>query len=112
MPGSAVSSVALQAGLAALNDSAHYERQLERNARERERVLGALRDAGVPVWQSEANFVCLDGNRLAGSAGGFSRSLQERGVMVRPLGGLVRITIGREPENDALIAAVRAVQPQ
>jgi histidinol-phosphate/aromatic aminotransferase/cobyric acid decarboxylase-like protein len=35
---------------------------------------------------------------------------RRNGVMVRPLGNLVRITVGRTPENDALIAAAGAAQ--
>jgi histidinol-phosphate aminotransferase len=110
VPGSAVSSVALHAGLAAHQDVAHYERQLERIARERERVLGGVRAAGIPAWGSKANFVCLDGQVLSGGAEGFSQQLFARGVQVRPLGSLVRITVGRAHENDALIAAAAAVQ--
>lgn len=110
IPGSAVSSVALHAGLAALHDVPHYEQQLERIARERERVVGTLRAAGIPAWRSKGNFVCVDGQALPGGTEGFARELLDRGVLVRPLGNLVRITIGRGPENDALIAAAGAAQ--
>jgi histidinol-phosphate aminotransferase len=110
IPGSAVSSVALHAGLAALDDVLHYERQLERIARERERVRSELRDAGIPAWRSKGNFVCADGHALPGGAQGFAQALLTHGVLVRPLSNLVRITVGRESENDALIAAAAAVQ--
>ena len=36
-------------------------------------------------------------------------SVLERGVVVRPLGSLVRISIGRRDENDALVAALASV---
>lgn len=110
VPGSAVSSVALHAGLAAHNDVPHYDRQLQRIACGRERVLAGLRDAGIPAWRSKGNFVCVDGQALSGGSEGFTAQLLAHGVLVRPLGKLVRITVGSRTENDALIAAAAAVQ--
>jgi histidinol-phosphate aminotransferase len=109
VPGTAVSTVALQAGLAALRDDAHYLRQLARIAAERERVIDALRSAGLRVWRSKTNFVSVDAASVAGGAEALAGAIRAHGVVVRPLGDLVRITIGRAYENDALIAAVRRV---
>ena len=49
--------------------------------------------------------------RLLGARGGaheLAAAVLERGVVVRPLGHLLRISIGRAEENDALVAALRA----
>jgi histidinol-phosphate aminotransferase len=109
VPGTAVSTVALRVGLAALQDEAHYRRQLARIGSERERVLDALRSAGLRVWRSKTNFVSVDAGSVAGGAEALAGAIRAQGVVVRPLGNLVRITIGRDDENDALIAAVRNV---
>jgi histidinol-phosphate aminotransferase len=109
VPGTAVSSVALHAGRAALRDEAHYQRQLARIAAERERVLEALRAAGLPVWRSSTNFVSVDAAELDGGAAALAAAIRAHGVVVRPLGDLVRISIGRAAENDALITAARSL---
>lgn len=110
VPGSSVSSVALHAGLAALGDDAYHERQVERIVAERERLLLALRALGLRTWASRCNFVSVDASRYDGGAEGLAAAILARGVVVRPLFDLVRISIGRSEENDALLAAVKAVR--
>lgn len=39
----------------------------------------------------------------------FAASVLTQGVVIRPLGSLVRISIGRREENEALVAAVSRV---
>jgi histidinol-phosphate/aromatic aminotransferase/cobyric acid decarboxylase-like protein len=43
-----------------------------------------------------------------GGAHALAAAVLEHGVVVRPLGSLLRISIGRSEENDALIAALRS----
>jgi histidinol-phosphate aminotransferase len=112
VPGSAVSSASLHAGLAALLDEAHYDRQTSRIISERARLTAALRRLGVHVWESRGNFVPVDASRFPGQADGLASALLEHGVAVRPFGELLRISVGVEHENDAVIAAMADVLGQ
>ncbi len=77
---------------------------------ERDRVVDWLRDRGLTVADSDANFVLF---------GEFSdrhavwQNLLERGVLVRETGpaGWLRVTIGTPPEMDAFRAALAGVLP-
>ena len=107
VPGSSISSPALHAGLAALEDEAYHQRQIERIVGERERLLPALHDLGLRVYPSAGNFVAVDCAARRGGAAGLAAAVLAHGVVVRPLGELVRISIGRREENDALLTALR-----
>lgn len=103
VPASSVSTATLHAGLAALEDEEHHRRQVERIRGERERVVAGLRALGFRAFDTRANFVAVD-------APGLAARLLERGVLVRAMDDrLVRITIGRAEENDALLAALGQV---
>jgi histidinol-phosphate aminotransferase len=109
VPGSAVSSAALHAGLAALEDDAYHDHQVNRIVGERERLLPALRDLGLRVWESEANFLAVDGAGHPGGAAGMTAALLGHGIVVRPFDPIVRISIGTAVENDAVLAAMTAI---
>lgn len=109
VPGSSVSSASLRAGLAALEDDAYHDHQVDRIVGERERLLPALRALGLRTWASKCNFVSVDASGFDGGAEGLAGAILTHGVVVRPLYDLVRISIGRSEENDALLAAVAAV---
>jgi histidinol-phosphate aminotransferase len=109
VPGSAVSSASLHAGLAALRDDAHHERQVARIIAERTRLETALRDLGLEVWESRGNFVPVDARALPGRAEALAEALLEQGIVVRPFGDVLRISVGVSSENDALIAALGRV---
>jgi histidinol-phosphate aminotransferase len=108
VPGSSVSSASLHAALAALGDEEHHDRQVERIRRERKRLTKGLRDLGLRAYDSRGNFVAVDAAGFPGGAQGLAAAILERGVVVRPLGTLVRISVGRSEENDALLRAVAA----
>lgn len=102
VPGSSVSTASLHAALAALEDEGYHRRQVERIRAERERVLAGLRATGLRAFDSRANFVAVG----VEDARSFTRTLLERRIVVRAMDDrLVRITIGRAEENDALLAA-------
>lgn len=105
VPGSSVSSASLHAGLAALEDDAYHDRQVERIVGERERVLAGLRERGLRAYDSGGNFVAVDPSRRGGTAA-LCASFLAQGIVVRGLGELVRISIGTAAENDAVLAAV------
>jgi histidinol-phosphate aminotransferase len=108
-----VSTPAVAAGVAAIEDSEFAERSADLNARELPRVTEALRLAGLTVTPSVANFILAHfpdkAGRRAADADAFLRT---RGLIVRRvdsygLPNALRITIGAEPQNDALIAALQ-----
>jgi histidinol-phosphate aminotransferase len=106
VPGSSVSSAALHAGLAALEDDEHHRRQVERIRAERARLLEGLRARGLRAFDSNGNFVAVDAQ---GGARALADAILDHGIVVRVMDErLVRITVGRGEENDALLAAVGA----
>ena len=109
VPGSAVSSASLHAAMAALQDDAYHERQTTRIGGERARMSAALRELGLRVWESGANFVPVDARRWPGAAEGFAAALLKHGIVVRPFGDVLRISVGVEHENDAVIEAISRI---
>jgi histidinol-phosphate/aromatic aminotransferase/cobyric acid decarboxylase-like protein len=106
--------VAEEAATAALeHDAAWVEQTVAEAVTSRERLAAALRDAGLRVWPSAANFllVAAPGDDAAAFAG----ALREAGIGVRPFPGLpqagdcVRITVGPEPLMERLLQRVREV---
>jgi histidinol-phosphate aminotransferase len=75
---------------------------------ERDRIVDTLRSRGVPVADSDANFVlfAVDGDQKTTWS-----ALLERGVLVRDVGlaGWLRVTAGTPDENNAFLAALEAV---
>jgi histidinol-phosphate aminotransferase len=107
VPGSSVSTASLHAGLAALEDEEHHDRQVMRIRTERKRVTEGLRALGLRAFDSHANFVAVDASERPGGARGLADAILANGVIVRVMDDrLVRITVGRPEENDALLAAV------
>ena len=103
--------LAQAAALAALEDRAHVRRTVELARSERERVAGALRQRGLTVLPSLANFLFVD---LARDAAAVYRELVDQGVIVRPLRAYgfdtaVRVSIGSPEENTRLLSALDAV---
>jgi histidinol-phosphate aminotransferase len=73
---------------------------------ERTRVFEAISDLGLPVVESEANFLWLALPEHAAVLGEYS---ERAGVVLRPFPGVgVRITIGTPVENDRLLKVLRA----
>ncbi|HOX04309.1 MAG TPA: histidinol-phosphate transaminase [Candidatus Paceibacterota bacterium] len=105
-----VNRLAQEAALAALDDREHLERTRANNAAGMRAYEQAFRAAGMAWVPSAANFILVrvgDGQRV------FER-MQERGVIVRPMGGYrlpewVRITVGTPAENERCIAALLEV---
>lgn len=106
-----VSSAALAAAIAALDDETHLRRTIDNNHAERLRLEKALGDLGLGTWPSQANFL-LFGCPPHLSARDLSIALKRAGVSIRPafdLADHVRVTIGQPPENDRLLRALRAI---
>ena len=109
VPGSAVSSTALRAGLAALEDREYHSYQVARIIAERDRLTPSLRELGYNVWDSKCNFVSVDASDYPGGGDALAEALLTEGIVVRPFGAIVRISIGTRSENEALVGAMQAV---
>jgi histidinol-phosphate aminotransferase len=106
-------AVAQAAATAALGDAAHVRRSVEMNRAEKARVAGALRDRGLTVLPSLANFVTFD-TRAEGRD--VFKRLLARGVIVRPLDpyamkSWLRVSVGTPAENAAFLEALDVVLP-
>lgn len=105
-----VSSLALAAGLAALDDEVFVERSRAVNAaglKQLQRGLDQLNLSWVP---SEGNFLMV---RFA-QADTINQALLRRGLIVRPLAGyalpdFLRVTVGTEEQNDRLLRSLESL---
>ncbi|MDE3168255.1 MAG: histidinol-phosphate transaminase [Acidobacteriota bacterium] len=105
------SSPAQAAGIAALEDKAFLHRSLELNARGIRSLSEGLRELGVTVVPSEANFVMAVLSDEAEAAGMFE-GLLAQGVVVRPLKAFglpncIRISTGTGEDNRLCVEAWR-----
>ena len=107
------SGLAQVAGIAALDDKEFVHRALELNARGLRLISDSLRELGLDVVPSEANFVMmpLEG---ADEASWLTEELLRKGVIVRPLGAFglphcVRVSTGTDVENLMFIDAMKAL---
>lgn len=102
-----VTAIAAIAARAALGDVDGVRRRAALNAAQRTRLLDELREAGLDVYPSEGNFVCIE----VGDGPAAAAALLAEGVVVRPLAAFgapsrIRVTIGRPSE---MRHAVRAL---
>lgn len=104
VPGSSVGVAALAAASAALTDEEHTRAHVRRVIDERARLTGALRERGLRVFDSQANFIAIDPSPA--SPAGFAAVVRDGGVLVRVLGELVRVTVGSAEQNDLFLSAL------
>ena len=108
-----VNGPAMAAGIAAIGDVGHMARAAEHNDHWLTRVSDDLGALGIAVTPSVGNFVLLTFSHAAGrTAAEADAFLSSRGVIVRAVGayGLpdsLRMTIGTEEANLAVIDALR-----
>jgi histidinol-phosphate aminotransferase len=105
-------AISIAAATAAIADQAYAQNSWEHVKSERQRVSGQLKQLGWSVIPSQANFIFA--TPKSGDGKGVYQRLKERGILVRHfdspgLSQAVRITIGSTPDNDALLAAARAL---
>lgn len=102
-----VSTLAQAAAVAALASEDEVRRRCAAVAAERERLTGALRERGLDVADSQANFVWLP---VGEQAAPLAAALEARAVITRPFAGEgVRVTVGAPEEDDVFLAALDAV---
>jgi histidinol-phosphate aminotransferase len=100
-----VNAAAQAAALAALDQDTEVARRCAVVTAERTRVAQSLRRRGLGVPASEANFWWLP---AGGAAGELGLALERRGVVTRPLGVGIRVTVGFPDENDRFLDALDA----
>lgn len=103
-----VSSVALAAAGAALDDEEFIEQSAELNRRGMQQLTDAFVALGLEWIPSAGNFVTFK----VGDAAGVDRALLRQGVIVRPIAGYgmphwLRVSIGLPEENARFIAALK-----
>jgi len=100
---------ALAAAAAAIADEHHIVRSREHNAFWQHRLQEEFARLGLPVVPSVTNFYLLDFSKLDGkTAINAAAFLEQSGIIPRPGNSenLLRITIGTDRENEAVIAAL------
>jgi histidinol-phosphate aminotransferase len=99
-----VSSLAQAAAVAALASEDEVRARCAAVVGERDRLATALRERGLDVADSQANFVWLP---LGEQAAELAAALEARAVITRPFAGEgVRVTVGSPEENDVFLAAL------
>ncbi len=103
-----VSCVAQEAGIAALEETDYVNSLLSLLEEERPRLETGLRDLGLTVYPSNANFIFFRGPVT------LCQDLREKGILIRNCGnypglepGYYRVAVRTKPENDALLNAIR-----
>lgn len=95
-PPFSVSSVAQAAALAALDHDDRLEERVKANASGRDEIEAALAARGLEFAPSQTNFVMFAPDR---DPEDLSRALLSEGVIVRPIGRWIRVTVGTAAEN-------------
>jgi histidinol-phosphate aminotransferase len=108
---------ALAAATAAVRDRDYAARIRDHNQHWLDRVSSGLRALGLTVIPSVANFVLVRFPAAPLDAAAAHRHLLQRGIIPRPLGNdgpenCLRITIGLDHENEAVLAALAAFVKQ
>lgn len=106
-----VSSIALEAALASVDDQNHIKRTVANNA-EQAQVLGVgLSELGFRVVPTWTNFLYCD---LAADATAVAQQLRQEGVSIRPLGAwgapnCIRVSIGTPQQNERFLETIRRI---
>ncbi|SFI19555.1 histidinol-phosphate transaminase [Modicisalibacter xianhensis] len=104
-----IDSLAIAAGVAALEDTAHFDACRERVIATRERTRQRMESLGFTVLPSQTNFLLVTHPDF--NAGELFVGLRERGILVRhfnteALQDFLRISMGTDDEMDSLIEAL------
>ena len=105
------SLVGQAAARAALKDTAHVTKSQASNTAGKVFLYEAFEDMGLRYTQTEGNFIMLHLEQLGAD---IADALLQKGIIVRPIAeygypNAVRVTIGREKENERLITALKHI---
>ncbi len=98
-----VNSVAQVAAEAALDSATDLDARVAMNEVERTRIEDGLAALEIDYVPSQTNFVLF---KPDGDAAELSDRLLHRGVIVRPMGPYIRVTVGTQAENERLLEAL------
>ena len=98
-----VSTPAQAAALAALEQHEEVARRAAVVVAERERVSSELAGRGLPVPDSQGNFVWLPTGPTSAT---LAEAMERRGVVTRPFPSGIRVTMGLGEDNDRFLAAL------
>ncbi len=106
-----VNSLAMEAGMAALDDWQHLSKTLKLNQIEKQWLYDQLDKLKIHYWKTEANFILM---RPAADTEIFATQLLKEGIMVRTTAVMgapacVRVTIGTRNMNAAFIVALTKI---
>ncbi|HRG50663.1 MAG TPA: aminotransferase class I/II-fold pyridoxal phosphate-dependent enzyme, partial [Pseudomonadales bacterium] len=107
-----LSRIAIAGAAAAFDDCEYFEQTTRQVISSREQVVAQLLILGFEVLPSAANFIFARHAQWGG--GKLAQALRERAVLVRHFKGertndYLRITVGSEPQNQALLAALAEI---
>lgn len=108
-----VSAAAIAAGIAAVKDVGFVQKAIQHNAAQLAWLSNECTALGLHPYPSVGNFLLVKFPAGAKSAANANLHLLNEGIIVREtanygLGDCLRITVGTEDENKALVAALRA----
>ncbi len=106
------SSLAVKAGLAALEDDDFTRKVVEDTDKEKERLQSSLEKIGIKVLPTDTNFLLLE---VGENEERIYKELFQRKILVRrlsgpPLEGFLRVTVGIRKENDAFLQAMQEIR--
>jgi histidinol-phosphate aminotransferase len=112
-----VNAVALACLPEALADQDYIQRYVREVRESRASLERALKNAEIPFWPSQANFVLTRVGATAAVAAEFVEQMRRRGILVRDRSrdhgceGCVRITLGPREHLDQLLTALAEALP-
>jgi histidinol-phosphate aminotransferase len=102
-PPFSTNSVAQSAALAALDHDDRLEARVKANASGRDEIEAALAHRGLEFAPSQTNFILF---LPPGDPVTLTEALLQDGVIVRPMGPWIRVSVGTPAENDRFIDAL------
>lgn len=104
--------VAQRAGLASIGDEDYFRSICDRVISTRTRLCAAMETLGFNILPSGANFILASHSEY--SARGLFSGLREQGILIRyfdkpRIDNYLRITVGTDEDNDALLVALRGL---
>ncbi len=102
-PPFSANTLAQAAALEALRHDEQVKERREANTAGRNQIEAGLAERGIDYASSQANFIAM---RVDGDPKEVSDRLLREGVIVRPMGSLIRVTVGTEDENARFLKAL------
>ena len=104
-----LSDLTQAAARAALLNRKSLQREVEQLKVNRDSLISELKDLGLQVIDSDANFVLFSGFEIPASR--LWQELVDKGVLIRDVGipEHLRVTVGTAEENQGFIAALRQI---